>query len=268
MQEFLLQLLKTTATQIAGILGIFFIFGFILSKLQEVTQATYRQTIGWKGILFTAWFGTPIHELGHVFFAKIFRHKVEKISFFKPNSRTGGLGQVDHSYDKYSLYQRIGNFFIGGAPMIFGSFFMFLMLYFLVPNGREIFTPLSQGLKGNWQEIIFSIQDTFFLLFSPENLKAWNFWVFIYLSFCLSAHIAPSKLDRKQMWNGFIWLVLILLLFNILAFLFKIDLTKYLLALNHYLGIFTAIFIYTTIISLLHFVLSFFILWPLKKRLH
>ncbi len=265
MPEFFIQLVKAVTLQISGVLGVFFVFGFVLSKLQEQTQKKYQQSVGWKGILFTAWFGTPIHELGHVFFAKIFRHRVNHISLFEPNASTGGLGQVDHSYNKYSLYQRLGNFFIGAAPMIFGSLILFLMLYFLVPNGREIFLPLTNS-QGSFSNIISSLQETFKYLFTPANLTAWNFWLFIYLSFCLSAHIAHSKLDRKQMWGGFFWIVLLLIIFNILALLFKINLTAYLLRINHYLAVLIAVFAYTTIISLLHFLLASIIFFPFRHR--
>lgn len=265
MQEFLITLAKATAMQVVGLFGIFFAFGFILSKLQEWTQKKYQQSVGWKGILFTAWFGTPIHELGHAFFAKLFRHRVNRVSLFQPNASTGGLGHVDHSYNKYSLYQRLGNFFIGAAPMIFGSAILTLMLYYLLPNGREIFLPLTNN-HNSLSTTISSLQETFKYLFIPANLVAWNFWLFIYLSFCLSAHISPSKLDRKQMWGGFFWIILLLIIFNILALLFKINLTDYLLRINHYLGILIAVFAFTTIISLLHFLLASIIFFPFRRR--
>src|SRR3989339_2044244 len=139
MQEFLLTLTQAVAIQIAGIFGIFFAFGFVLATLQEWTQKKYHQSIGWKGILWTAWMGTPIHELGHVFFAKIFRHTINEVYLFRPNPATGNLGHVDHSYRTHSWYQRIGNFFIGAAPLIWGSAVLVAMLYFLLPNGREVF---------------------------------------------------------------------------------------------------------------------------------
>lgn len=265
MQEFLLTLIKAVAFQTACIFGIFFLFGFILSKLQEWTQKKYQQSIGWKGILFTAWFGTPIHEFGHVFFAKIFRHRVNHISLFQPNPQTGGLGHVDHSFNKYSIYQRLGNFFIGAAPMIFGNAVLTLMLYYLLPNGREIFLPLTDS-NNSIPSIISSLQETFKYLFTLTNLTAWNFWLFIYLSFCLSAHIAPSKLDRKQMWGGFFWIILLLIATNIIALLLKKDITQYLLRVNRHLGVFFAIFVYTTFISFLHFILASVVLFPFRRR--
>ncbi|MBU2542592.1 hypothetical protein KJ785_03465 [Patescibacteria group bacterium] len=264
MQAYLLNLATAISLQLLGLFGIFFAFGFVLAKLQEWTQKNYYRSVGWKGILLTAWFGTPIHELGHIFFAKLFHHKINDISFFQPNKINGNLGHVDHSYNKKSPYQNIGNFFIGAAPMIWGSIILVTMLYFLVPNGKEIFAPLA-NTSDSATTFLFSLKNTFLNLFSLENLQNWNFWVFLYLSFCLSAHIAPSKQDRHGMWKGFVWIVALILLINIITLSFKFDITNYILSLTKYLGIFTAIYTYTLIISLIHFVLSGIILLPLKK---
>ncbi|MFZ2190537.1 MAG: hypothetical protein WA057_00590 [Candidatus Magasanikiibacteriota bacterium] len=262
--DFLLSLLKSVSLQIIGILGIFFAFGFVLSKLQEWTQKNYRRSVGWKGILWTAWMGTPIHEFGHIFFAKLFRHKINRIAIFEPNEDTGELGCVDHSYKKYSLYQRLGNFFIGAGPMIFGSLFLVIMLYLLLPNGKEIFSPLTQNTSLA-PAFFVSLKQTLLNLFSLENLTAWNFWLFLYVSFCIASHLAPSKPDRKGMWGGFFWIVLLLIIINIITLLFHFDITNFILKINQYLGIFTAIFTYTLLISLLHFILSGILLYPFRK---
>ena len=50
-------LLRVSFIQLAGVFGVFFIFGFILAKLQNWTSSLYLQTVGWKGILWTAWIG-------------------------------------------------------------------------------------------------------------------------------------------------------------------------------------------------------------------
>lgn len=264
MKIFFISLLKITFIQLAAIFGIFFIFGFILSKLQEWTQKKYYQTVGWKGILWTAWLGTPFHEFGHYFFAKIFRHKVQSFRMFEPNQITGELGSVDHSYNKYSLYQNIGNFFIGAAPMIFGSGILALLLYLFVPNGKDIFSPLV-GLDNLIDYIFIGFQKTFIPLFSIENLKSWNFWLFLYLSFCIASHLAPSKPDRKNMWAGFLYIVILLLLINIFSLLLKLDVTSAIFKISRYLGIFSAIFLYATIISTVHFLASTALLSVLSK---
>src|SRR3989338_7078705 len=180
MEMFLLGILQTTVVQLIGILGLFFILGFILSKLQEWTQRNYQRSIGWKGILWTAWIGTPFHELGHAFFVKLFRHQITRIALFQPNQATGELGQVEHRYNPASLYQKIGNFFIGAAPLIFGSLLLWLLARYLLPNGEAIFAPLAR-IESSLTSLARVASQALFNLFAVENLRAWNFWLFLYI---------------------------------------------------------------------------------------
>ncbi|MEK7623699.1 MAG: hypothetical protein AAB408_03465 [Patescibacteria group bacterium] len=265
MKEFFFSVGQAALTQLIGVLGIFFLFGWLLSIIQTWTQQKYHESVGWKGILWTAWLGTPIHEVGHMVFAKLFRHRIERVALFQPNEETGDLGSVGHSFAKYSLYQRIGNFFIGAAPLIFGSLFLVLLLYFLLPNGREVFTPLSHQ-PNSLLEAFTSFRGTLTHLFSVENLRAWNFWVFLYVSFCIASHMAPSQPDRKNMWGGFFWLVLILLVVNSIAALIHRDPTAYILRLNQYLGIVAGMFLYALLLSVLHLILATVVLLPFRRR--
>lgn len=264
MELFFITLVKAVVAQIVGVFGIFFVFGLILSKLQEWTHGVYRAGVGWKGILLTAWIGTPIHELGHVFFAKLFRHRIVSISLFKPNERTGGLGHVNHSYNEKNVYQKIGNFFIGAAPLIWGGIALGLLLYFCVPNGRDIFAatqiaPVSVTVVGQ------SIWNILQLLFSPENFHHWYFFAFLYVSFCVASHMAPSKEDRRGMWRGFFWLVCLVIIGNMLALLFKTDITRHILLVNRHLHTVVALCVYATLISFVHFMAASIILLPFKK---
>ena len=142
MKEFFFSVGQAALTQLIGVLGIFFLFGWLLSIIQTWTQQKYHESVGWKGILWTAWLGTPIHEVGHMVFAKLFRHRIERVALFQPNEETGDLGSVGHSFAKYSLYQRIGNFFIGAAPLIFGSYF-WCSCYISFAKWQRSLTPLS-----------------------------------------------------------------------------------------------------------------------------
>lgn len=249
-------IIKTTIIQLAGLFGIFFVFGFVLHQLQKWTQANYRRAFGWPGILFTAWFGTPIHELGHVFFAKLFRHRIDHISLFEPNEATGGLGHVEHSYNKNSLYQKIGNFFVGGAPMIFGGIILAVMLYFLVPDGKEAIMPLLQAASPT--TYFKAVQEMFLTLFSAHNLSDWSFWVFLYLSFCAVSHLSPSEHDRRGMWQGLGWIVFILLSVNIIFSLMRFDITNYILKASfHWLNIIMGIFTFAICLAIIHCLISF-----------
>lgn len=260
---FFLTLDKILAAQLVGVLGVFFVFGFLLSKIQRLTQNLYMRSLGWKGILWTAWIGTPIHEGGHYLLAKLFRHRIESVDLFKPDKESGGLGQVNHSFNPKSGYQRIGNFFIGAAPLIVGSMVLALLLKFLVPNGGEIFQVLKFSTF-SFANIFASLKDIISILFNPSNFSSWKFWLFVYLSFCVCSHLAPSSEDQKGMWKGFAWLVLLLALVNSVFLLFKTDITAYILKVNQYLGFFIGVFSYALFISLLHLVAAYIFLYPLS----
>ena len=261
----LLTALRASAIQLGGILGIFFLCGFILSVLSAATHRQYRRSIGWKGILWTAWIGTPIHELGHVFFAFLFGHKIHSVAFFRPNESTGGLGHVDHSYQRYHLYQRIGNFFIGSAPLIFGALTLTTLLYILVPNAKDVFLPLTNPFSTSlWQSGVESAIAVL-KLFSFSNVRTWQFWLFLYLSFCIVSHMAPSKKDRVSMYDGFFFLIILVLIGNIITLHLGVDVTSYMLRTVHYTSIFIAMFIYAIALSLMHYVAITSIFTPFRR---
>ena len=148
--------------------------------------------------------------------------------------------------------------------MIFGSIFLYLMLYFLLPNGKEILNPLYAGIA-SLPDLFEATKNVIFNLFSLENLRAWNFWLFIYISFCIASHLAPSAADRRGMWNGLAWLVLILIFVNAVALLLGVNITDYILSINQYLSILVAIFVYSLLISFIHYILVSIILLPFRK---
>lgn len=264
MGEFILQIIWLVIIQLLIIFGIFLVFGFILTKLQKWTLDNYQKSVGWWGILWTGWLGAPIHEFSHIFFAKLFFHKITNVALFQPDSQTGELGRVEHSYSEKSFFQNLGNFFIATGPMIFGSVILVVLLIFLVPNGREIFNELYFS-QLSFLDFFQSIWQAEVKLFNPANIFSWHFWLFLYTSFCVATHMSPSKQDRKGMWQGLLFIICLLIFFNIFAFVFQFDPTKSILRLMSYFSIFFAIFSYATIIAGSHFVVSKILLWPLKK---
>lgn len=255
MQQFLLSILETLSTQILVLFGLFFVLGFILTTLQEQTQKNYYRSIGWKGILWTAWIGTPVHELSHLFFALLFRHRIVSLKLFSPNQETGELGEVQHSYTRGSIYQVAGNFFIGVAPLIGGSCALAFLAYLVIPHGGDV----QQTLLVNPTSLRQILQNATTLLgqiFTPLNLASPLFWLCLYLSFCVSSHMAPSKVDRRSMWHGFGWLLVALILFNIVGAILNYNATQLVFQAAGYLSILTALFLYAIVVSLCHFLLS------------
>ncbi len=65
--------------------------------------------------------GTVVHEGSHVLACVLFRHRVDRVTWFDPQATNGALGSVEHSYDPTSVYQRVGTLAIGIAPLLVGA---------------------------------------------------------------------------------------------------------------------------------------------------
>ena len=257
------------ATQMVGVFGVFLIFSLVLHQVEKFITNVYGKTIGWKGILWTAWLGTPIHELGHVLFALAFFHQIKEVKLYEPDEETGTLGYVDSAYNPKNLYHQVGRFFVGVGPLIIGSFAVFAALYFLVPNSREVIAPLvkTAGVYNSEIELLFQLKvfgitaiQTLKVLFATENLTDYKFWIFLYIAICITSHMAPSIPDIKGSGAGLLTIFLLLIVINVIALLFGYDLTSKILSVNRYLGAFVALFALAIIISIAHWLLSYLVL--------
>lgn len=262
--NFLLAVAIITGKELATVLGFFLVIGFVLSELQKFTQRQYYQSIGWLGILWTAWIGTPIHEISHWILAKFFGHHIESVSLFRPNKASGKLGEVIHSYNPRNLYQQIGNFFIGAAPLLGGVLVLAALFYWVLPNSREILSLINalevtrplEALQQGWEILL--------RLFSSTNLHSYQFWIFIYLSFAVSSHLAPSSFDQKSMWKGLLWLAVVLFIIN--AGLLYFNKTDWLQFSKLSLPWLVWAFWYALLVSILHAILSFILFLPFRRR--
>lgn len=103
-------------------------FTVIISFINGYTEAFIFSGLGNAGRILFSFIGTPIHEASHALMCLIFGHKIVDIKFFIPNPNSYVAGYVNHTYNPKSIYQNIGNFFIGLAP-IFGGFFLVTLIY-------------------------------------------------------------------------------------------------------------------------------------------
>jgi hypothetical protein len=284
--EFIKQVLLRTFGQLTWLLSLLFIFGFILYFLARFTRNIYVKTTGTTlDIFVTGWIGTPIHELGHAIFCLIFRHQITEMKLYTPNSEDGTLGYVNHSFDPKSLYQKIGNFFIGIGPIIFGTFVLYALLYFLVPNSKAVLNSIEiqsnilvKGVHGEFSGILSSLwettRNTLETLFRRGNFVDYRFWIFLYLSMCISSHMELSPPDIKGAWRGLLSLVLFFFIINLIILGFDatgvsthfgnwwqyVKLESHASAINKWVGTFGALFIFATIVSGLNFFITYLLL--------
>jgi hypothetical protein len=276
--DFFLQVITTSLYQFLSMFGFIFIFGLLLYFLSRSTRKAFRNSSHDKlDIYFTGWIGTPVHELGHAVFCILFGHRITDIKLYGPNSQDGTLGYVNHSFNSKSLYQRIGGLFIGAGPILFGSFVLYLLIWFCLPNYIPISEIISKTeLSGSG--VFDLLKNTGMMMgiglnllvtvFSPENFGKPLFWLFIYLSFCISSHMQLSPPDLKSMVSGIFTILLVFLLVNSLTMLLELNVTNYILKFNRLTGSLINIFILATMISFINFLMTYLILAVVHYKKH
>ena len=168
--------------------------------------------------------GTVVHELGHALFCPLFGHKILDISLFRPR-KDGVLGYVKHSWNRKSLYQNIGNFFIGTGPIWLGSALIVLISFALF--GAALWQPLRAlqlaptdfvTWRGNlhlgsefWNALLTLFQQ----IHSAHLYRDWHFYLGLYLLFCIGSHVTLSPSDLQGATSGLVALAALLVVFNL-----------------------------------------------------
>lgn len=196
--------------QIAFTVGMIILFGFLIAlcnRLFYMNFGSYGRTVCYV----TGAVGTPLHECAHALFCVIFGHKINEIKLFQINSADGTLGYVNHSYNPKNIYQKIGNFFIGVAPIIVISAVLYLLAYLLMP---EFVAQINSGFQisdfvsniGNVIENLFEVLRSFF-----SCARTWQWWVFITAGIFLALHMNLSKADIQGAAGGIVFLLVAVL---------------------------------------------------------
>jgi hypothetical protein len=213
---YLWRVLTTTFLSFLLVFGLPLLLGFIQHFISKKNEQMGYAVMGRTAFQWLfARLGVPVHELGHALFALIFRHKITDIKLFKADSGDGCLGYVNHTFNKKSLYQRAGNFFIGIGPVLFGSLVLFvvskLMFSYQMPQ-------VAGGFENVWSNFGAILSGTKALLSaifaSGSVLKP---VLFLYLVFAIGSNITLSASDLKGAGTGFWVLVGILLGANFLT---------------------------------------------------
>ncbi len=219
-----MEILTNFLYQLLFTVGIIVAFGLLLVFTQRAFCAVIGEDKGYKILLATGIVGTPIHELSHALMCIVFGHRIEEIKLYQPNDEDGTLGYVNHSYNENNLYQQIGNFFIGVAPILCGSGALMLLMYLLVP---DLFVSFQLILSDFTAQSSLSFGDFFSLLgvvlgslFAVENLANILWWAFILLALMISSHMGLSGADVRNGFKGFLFLAAALLVVDAALYFF------------------------------------------------
>ncbi|MGE5328080.1 MAG: hypothetical protein ACM3KR_01035, partial [Deltaproteobacteria bacterium] len=209
MENSLFTVIRVSLFETFCVTGSLILVGMILSLFANKANFYIKRTFGRKGILVTAWIGTPIHELGHLLMCYVFRHRITEFKLFDRKTKYGVLGYVNHSWNPKSLYQNIGNFFVGMGPIFSGTAALIFGMYLLLPDSFAIvagYLSLEHAQMDKYiLTKIFALTVSLFdSIFTLENLTSLNFWIYFALAIGISSHIALSKEDLKGAGRGLI----------------------------------------------------------------
>ncbi|MCL6571695.1 MAG: hypothetical protein K6T88_08410 [Bacillus sp. (in: Bacteria)] len=266
-----LQILFTSFIELLYLFGVIMAVGLLLGVFERISNRFLIAAFGARGVLITAWIGTPIHEIGHLLQCFIWGHQVTRVKLLQLNSPDGVLGFVEHRYNRNSIYQQAGNFFIGLGPIFSGIGSLILGMYLLVPHSYRAFQEqidqlvsvekLDLTILKTIGAAIFAISKS---LFTFENLLNPLFWIFLLLAISISSHIALSKSDIRGSAKGLLMLFFVLVLINIATSVLQIDSHRLIVKLAEYNAYVLAFSSIAILFSLLTVVVSY-ILYQLKK---
>ena len=214
-------------SQLIYFIGIIFIAGFLISILNRIF---YTIVGGSRTVCYaTGFLGTPIHELAHAVMCIVFLHRIEEIKLFQIDNQTGVLGYVNHSYNRKNIYQNMGNYFIGIAPIIAGGFVIFFAMQQLIPGVHSEFAAYvsdlaflqADGFTVDWFAYATVVFKGMFLELFYGIGEGLVWWVFILIALCISLHMNLSGADIKGALPAIPLLMAVLFVINlILGFVF------------------------------------------------
>jgi len=222
--ELLLDALTTTARQAVIFFGPLAAAVALLHVFERLLAARLQSRLGWRSVWLTGWLGVPLHELSHAAACVVFGHRVERLSLFSPDAQTGRLGSVQHAWDRRSLYQQVGRFFIGIAPLLGGVAVLLILTRLLGPPGLG--TPAAGaegGLGEAFREAGRRASELVSALAGADTAGRGRTWLYLYLCLCVGAHMAPSTTDLRGSGPGLLLLLGFILLANVLAQAFGQD---------------------------------------------
>lgn len=230
----MIEILITSLENLFAVLGTFIVFGLIFNVIQVINERLIVSTFGFKGLVVTGYIGTVVHELSHMIMAKIFNHKIVDFKLFRPNKALsdGVFGYVKHSYKSNSLYQRVGDFFIGIAPMIFGTALIWLIMMVLTPNtyndlinNINVIEYLNSLNNIDIDSIIniLLIQTKVIIdsMFLTKNIFSISHIIMLILVYSISTHMTLSKKDIQGSLNGLVICYIVSIILTIISIIFK-----------------------------------------------
>lgn len=200
-----------------------YVTAWITSKLGHFSKEMLVNNLGPNSQLLVGGLGVIIHELGHALFALLFRHHVDRVQLLNIHyANTGTLGSVEHSWNQRSIYQRLGNFFIGIAPYYMCSIVLLLLQkIFLKSNIDFSFFANADKIDLNLLNVGFmSVINNLLSMYSNAS------WMLVILSVIIFTLVASTGYDLSTedfhtVNQGVIPWVVVLIMLTIICLIFQ-----------------------------------------------
>ncbi len=215
MNSFVSTLFLNFLVQLLCTVGAILIFGRLIALLNML----FYRSLGSHGRTMcyaTGCIGTPIHECSHALMCIIFGHRIEEMKLFQIGDEDGTLGYVSHSYNPGNWYHRIGNFFIGTAPILIGSALLMLLMFGLLPDFFGELSSVASGLKKT-DDIFETLGEMLLTSFSIFTyIGSWQWWVFFLVGGMIALHMTLSRADLRGAWSGILFIAILMLVMNLI----------------------------------------------------
>lgn len=259
------QLIVFYLLQIGLTVGTIFLFGWLISICNRI----FYKNLGTNSMAVcyaTGFIGTPVHELSHALFCVIFGHKITEIKLFQVNSADGVLGYVQHSYNPKNIYHKIGNFFIGIAPIVVISSILFVIAKLLTPDMINMICAQTEILSAtlSFESVLHFLVGTLKAVF--ESATKINWWIFVLIGAFLSLHMTLSKADMQGALSGLLFVLLSILIVDVILAVISVNaFASFSLGFLSVAGVLNSMLFLSLIVSVIVTVISFIIRFTVRK---
>ena len=236
-------------------IGLVYIVGYVISIINRLFYKCFNNSK--LAIYGTGLIGTPIHELSHLLMCLVFGHKVDEVKFFQINDEDGVLGYVNHSWNPKNIYQQIGNYFIGIAPILVGTLIVFFGIKAFLPNTYNQINGYFDAIKNlgvnvNIFDYVFDFFCGMFLAMFTDISIGWKWWVFMLFILCIAIHMNLSTADIKNSIISIPLLLAIIVIVNlVIGFIFGGLYNKFLILMNTVGGLLISVLMLSLVLSII-----------------
>lgn len=139
------------------------LFVLVLRQLSHEANQRLVNIFGFNSQIIVGGLGIIVHELSHLIMAIVFGHHINAVRLLRIPSDTNdmSLGYVKHTWAPTSTYQKVGNAFIGIAPVLGCTLLIYIIMRTLnapISCVQDQITAqlLSNGTTLNWNFLTHS----------------------------------------------------------------------------------------------------------------